>query len=144
VRAKPQQNPTPLVTFPAEEPTPTPAPTPSPVPSPSPTAGAGPGPVQNVSAGTIGVPAGSVKVDWDANPPSDDIEHYNIYRQAGSDCSGPFSGSVIAQVTAGAPPTYTDTPPAPDDYCYAVTAVDSGGTEGSILEGESDDKVTVA
>jgi hypothetical protein len=142
VRAKPQQNPTPLVTFPAEEPTPTPSPTPSPVPSPSPSTG--PGPVQNVAAGTDGVDPGEVLVSWTANPPSDDIDHYNIYRQAGSDCSGPFSGSVIAQVNAGDPTVYTDTPPGPDDYCYAVTAVDSADNEGSIDEGESDDKVTVA
>ena len=144
VKAKPQENPSPVVTFPAEEPTPTPTPEPSPVPSPSPTASAGPGPVQNVAAGIDGVDPGDVLVSWTANPASDDVDHYNIYRQNGSDCSGSFSGTLIDQVPAGSPTVYTDTPPGPDDYCYAVRAVDSADNEGPLLEGESDDKVTVA
>ena len=140
VKAKPQQNPSPVVTFPPEEPTPTPTPS----PGPSPTASAGPGPVQNVAAGTEGVDLGDVLVSWTANPASDDVDHYNIYRQDGSDCSGSFSGSLIDQVPASSPTVYTDTPPGPDDYCYAVRAVDSEDNEGTIAEGESDDKVTVA
>jgi len=142
VKAKPTPRETPLVTFPPEEPTPTA--TPSPVPSPSPTASAGPGPVQDVAAGIEGVDPGEVLVSWTANAASDDVDHYNVYRQDGSDCSGPFTGDVIDQVPAGDPTVYTDTPPGADDYCYAVTAVDGDDNEGTIAEGESDDKVTVA
>ena len=146
VRAEPQQYPTPLVTFPAEEPTPTPTPKPSPVPSPSPTASAGPGAVQGVAAGTQGVGAGQVFVSWVANPASDDVDHYNIYRQDGSNCSGAFTGTVIVQVPAGDPTVYVDgedTPLTPGDYCYAVTAVNGDGVEGPLGGAESTDKVTV-
>jgi len=149
VKAKPQEQPTPLVTFPAEEPTPTPSPTPSPVPSPSPTAG--PGPVQHVTAGTIGVPAGSVKVTWDANPASDNVNYYNVYRKADpeadgeSDCGGGFSGPPIAAVSSTGDPEYelvpSDTPPGPGEYCYAVRAVDGDGNQGPLHDVQSIDWV---
>ena len=147
VRAKPASKPTPLVTFPAEEPTPTPTPAPSPVASP--TSSAGPGPVQDVAAGTNADPPldpGEVVVTWTANPASDDVDHYNIYRQDSSDCTGSFSGEVIAQVPAGGNAAYLDgeaTPLSSGDYCYAVTAVNGDGVEGPI-GADSTDKVTVA
>jgi len=131
VRAKPQVNPSPLVTFPAEEPSPTPSPTPSPVPSPSPSAG--PGQVQTMSAGPSGG-SGEVNVVWDANPDSDDVDHYNIYRKSGL-CGGAFSDSdVIDSVAAGGATVYVDTGLAPGPYCYAVSAVDSSGNEGPLSE----------
>jgi hypothetical protein len=143
VKAKPQEQPTPFVTFPSEEPTPTPSPTPSPVPTP--TAAAGPGPVQNVQAGTVGVPSGQVIVTWDANPASDDVDHYNVYRTAG-DCTGTFSDPPIASVAAGGATFYIDTPPdtpGPDTFCYVVTAVNGSGEEGPLDDPASFDSATV-
>jgi hypothetical protein len=148
VRAKPADKPTPLVTFPAEEPTPTPTPTPSPVPSPSPSAG--PGPVQNVAAGTEDQPAGSVIVTWNANPASDGIDHYNVYRKddpeadGEPDCGGEFSDPPIATVLSGGPTFKVDTPPGTGEYCYAVRAVDGDDNEGPLHPVESIDWVEVA
>jgi hypothetical protein len=141
VKAKPQEQPSPFVTFPAEEPTPTA--TPTPVPTPSPTAG--PGPVQNVQAGTVGVDPGKVIVTWDVNPPSDDVNHYNVYRIAGA-CTGTFSDPPIGSVPAGGTTFYIDTPPdtpGPDTFCYAVTVVNGSGEEGPLDDPASFDSATV-
>jgi hypothetical protein len=89
-----------------------------------------PGQVQGMAAGTGGVPPGDVSVTWVANPPSDEVNHYNVYRMDNSDCTGPFTGTVIASMPAGGVTEYVDTLPAPGDYCYAVSAVDSSGNEG--------------
>jgi len=133
VKAKPQEHPTPLVTFPPEEPTPTPTPKPSPVASPSPTASAGPGRVQGMSAGP-GAGSGEVNVVWDANLASDNVDHYNVYRQDGT-CGTTFTGTVIASVPPGPDPAFYINAGVPaGDYCYAVSAVDGDDNEGPLSE----------
>jgi hypothetical protein len=93
--------------------------------------------VQNVAAGTDGVDPGEVIVTWNANPASDDVDHYNVYRKLDSeadgepDCGGAFAGPPIASVSA-AILAFIDTPPGAGEYCYAVTAVDSADIEGPV------------
>ena len=101
--------------------------------------------MQNVQAGTLGVPAGQVIVTWDTNPASDDVDHYNVYRADG-DCTGAFSDPPIASVAAGGATFHIDTPPdapGPDTFCYAVTAVNGSGEEGPLDDPASFDSVTV-
>jgi hypothetical protein len=138
------ETPTPVVTFPPEEPTPSPSPGPTPEPTPEPTVVptpeptpdvTAPGQVQEVGAGPEGVDPGEIIVTWDASPASDEVDHYNVYRMD-SDCTDPFTGIAIASVVAGGVTAYVDTPPAPGDYCYAVSAVDSSENEGPMSESD--------
>jgi hypothetical protein len=137
------ETPVPVVTFPAEPtPSPTPEPTPEATPEPTPAATptptpdvTAPGQVQEVAAGTEGVDPGDIIVTWDANPASDEVDHYNVYRMD-SDCTDPFTGIAVASVMVGGATAYLDTPPGPGTYCYAVSAVDSSENEGPMSESD--------
>ena len=145
-KEEPQPTRPPLVEFPPDTATPSATPTPSPVPTPTATATPAPttcpGPpagdtppdqVKNFTAGTVGVDPGDVILTWKANPPPDDVDHYNVYRV---EAGGAKFDIVITQVTETGlnAYAYVDTPPGPGTYCYAVSAVDSADNEGPLSE----------
>jgi hypothetical protein len=131
VRAKPQQNPTPLVTF-GPEPTPTPSPTPSPVPSPTPTA---PDPPTGLSIDNS--TGGQLDLSWDPSP-ADDLAGYNVYAKISPSVppDAPYEhlnpGDLVTDTN------YSDNDFTPDDvgntYCYVVTAVDGAGHESDFSD----------
>jgi hypothetical protein len=136
VKKRPELTPTPLVTFPAEEPTPTPTPTPTPGPTPTteptvePTATPVPTPEPVTGLSVDDSTPGQLDLSWDAHP-DPDVVSYNVY---GGILEG-GSYESIAEGVAGL--VYTDSDfILPDDvgktYYYVVTAVNSFGGESEI------------
>ncbi len=127
--------PTPVVTFPAEEPTPTPSPTPSPTPEPTPepTPTPTPTPPEKVTGLVVDNSiAGQLDLSWDASL-DPDVVGYNIY--GGILLGGPYEPIVEDWASTA----YTDTDfVLPDDvgktYYYVVTAVNSSGVESEISD----------
>ncbi len=131
VKEPPQGSPTPLVTFPAQEPTPTPTPTrtptpePTPIPTPTPTPDVtAPGQVTGVTAGPTGDP-GEVVVTWDPSP-EPDLAGYNIYR--GTTSGGPYD--VFVKFVPAGSTAFIETGVPSGTYYYIVRAEDTSGNEG--------------
>ena len=126
---QPTGTPTPLVTFPPEEPTPTPTPTPTPEPTveptPTPTPDVtAPGQVTGVTAGPTGDP-GEVVVTWYVSP-EPDLAGYNIYRSTTS--GGPYD--VFVKFVPAGSTAFIETGVPSGTYYYIVRAEDTSGNEG--------------
>ncbi|MDO8613829.1 MAG: glycosyl hydrolase family 18 protein [Dehalococcoidia bacterium] len=127
VKAKPQEQPTPLVTFPAEEPSPTPSPTgATPTPTPDVTAPA------KITGLTIdNSVAGRFTLTWNASA-APDLEKYRVYASIKEGAEFPAQYDLVAEVPKGTN-AYTDDeftlPDMGKTYYYVVTAVDTSGNE---------------
>ena len=84
-----------------------------------------------MTAGTEGVDPGDVIVTWDANPASDQVDHYNVYR-SNTPGVNPVPGNLVASVSVGIN-FYIDTGLTDGTYYYVVTAVNAAG-EGPASE----------
>ncbi|MDP2674127.1 MAG: glycosyl hydrolase family 18 protein [Dehalococcoidia bacterium] len=127
VKAKPQEQTSPVVEFPPEEPTPTP--TPSPVPSPTPTDVTPPAKITGLTIDNS--VAGRFTLTWNASA-APDLEKYRVYASITEGAEFPAQYGLVAEVPKGTN-AYTDDEFTLDDvgtpYYYVVTAVDTSGNE---------------
>lgn len=67
---------------------------------------------------------------WNANPASEGVVKYNIYRKIGS-APSKVAGDLFASVPA-TQTTFTDSVTADGDYFYAITASDLANNESGL------------
>lgn len=144
VKETPQERPTPLVTFPAEEPTPTPTPTPAPTPGPTPTPApvptptpgdtTPPDPVTGVNATADGGGECLITISWNLSG-APDIARYKVYGSRDPDAPLLNWTDLTPEGIEHPQTSYPDSDlEAEVEYFYYVIAIDNSNNKSDPSE----------